>query len=278
MTCEHFCTQYKAEYLTSRKGNTVVAFAKLKDTKEREKAGLFLAEGIKLTEEAMSCHNKTTQVYALVVSETALDTVRALRCAEQALALAIKIYLVTAEVLEKISTEQAPQGVIAVCHRTFGRIQAFIPEGRYLLLDTIQDPGNLGTILRSAAAFGISGVVLYGCADPTSPKTVRASMGAVFRCPLLVTESLVDCMGMLKSQGHRILSAALSEDCLCAGKTELLATDCVVIGNEGHGISEEVLQNSDGILRIPMRSDTESLNASVAASLLMWEYYRTFEI
>lgn len=273
MTREECIARYHAEELRSRTGATVTMLSKLKDAKYREEYGLYLAEGVKLAEEALAAGMDTEMLF---VSEDGLQNDRILACLDAANEKRIPIKLASPEVFEKAATEKAPQGIIAVLHRRKNERTFAEPDARYFLLDTIQDPGNLGTILRSAVAFGADGLILYGCADPTGPKTVRASMGALFRCPVQITKDLVKTVQQLQKDGHRVLAAALGENSLCAGQAELRKNDCVIIGNEGHGVSPEIIDLCDGVIRIPMQTVTESLNASVAASVLLWEYYRTF--
>ncbi|MBQ3177620.1 MAG: RNA methyltransferase [Clostridia bacterium] len=275
MTREECIARYRAEELRSRTGATVTMLSKLKDAKYREEYGLYLAEGVKLAEEALTAG---MEMEMLFVSEDGLHSERILACLDAADAKRIPIKLATAEVFEKAATEKAPQGIIAVLHRRKTEEPFRDPEARYFLLDTIQDPGNLGTILRSAVAFGADGLILCGCADPTGPKTVRASMGALFRCPVQITKDLGETIRQLQKDGHRVLAAALGENSLCAGQAELQKNDCVIIGNEGHGVSQDNIDLCDGVIRIPMQAVTESLNASVAASVLLWEYYRTFGV
>jgi TrmH family RNA methyltransferase len=131
-------------------------------------------------------------------------------------------------------------------------------------------------MIRTAAAFGFRRVLLGGCADLYHPKTVRASMGALYRMQVDVCDRMEEALAVLQSQGHRILAAALEEDCLTLGKSPLYPDDCIVIGNEGHGVSPQVLACADAVVKIPMEPDAESLNAAGAAAVLMWEYYRAF--
>ncbi len=277
MTKEEFVRRFGAEYLKSRTGETVTRLAKLKDGKYRTEFGLYLAEGVKLTEEALDCVDRGLAVETVVVSEDGLENGRILAALEKAGARGVPIKLTSPEAFEKISTEKAPQGILTVLRGNGAAVPLELqPEGRYLLLDSIQDPGNLGTVLRSAVAFGCDGLILSGCADPTGPKTVRASMGALFRCPVLVTEDLPETVGQLRRMGHRVLATALGENDMLLGREELRPGDCVVIGNEGHGVGAETIEACDGVLRIPMAPGAESLNASVAASVVLWEYYRTF--
>ena len=275
MTREECIARYRAEELRSRTGATVTMLSKLKDAKYREEYGLYLAEGVKLTEEALAAGMETEMLF---VSEDGLQNPRITACLDAAYAGQIPIRLASAEVFEKAATEKAPQGIIAVLRRRKTEEDFADPDARYVLLDTIQDPGNLGTILRSAVAFGADGLILWGCADPTGPKTVRASMGALFRCPVQVTKDPAETVRRLQKDGHRVLAAALGENSLCAGQAQLKKNDCIIIGNEGHGVSPEIIALCDGVIRIPMQAVTESLNASVAASVLLWEYYRTFGV
>lgn len=273
MNRDTFLDRYHADYWKSRTGTSVAVLSKLADAKYRAEYRLFLAEGLKLTQEAL----RHAHPEIVLVSEDALaNDATFFALLDTAARLECRIVLTSPEAFSKISTEKAPQGIIAVLPLPTEEIVRCVSGGRYLLLDTIQDPGNLGTILRSAAAFGIDGVITCSSADPTSPKAVRASMGAVFRVPVWKTNHLADMVRLLRNDGHRVLAAALSENSLCAGEATLYANDCIVIGNEGHGIAEDVLAECTDVIHIPMTGDTESLNASIAASILLWEYMRVF--
>ncbi len=275
MTKEETMRRYDAEYLKSRTGETIAKLAKLKDGKYRAEYGLYLAEGIKLTEEALSVGGSGLKWEMVLVREDALEKERIPEALDKAATCGIPIKVTSPEAFEKVSTEKAPQGIIAVLRRTALSLTVK-PEGRYLLLDNIQDPGNLGTVLRSAVAFGCDGLILCGCVDPTGPKTVRASMGALFRCPVMTVEHLPDTVQMLRENGHKVWAAALGENDMVLGEVPLSASDCVVIGNEGHGVGADTIAVCDGVMRIPMAPGAESLNASVAASVVLWEYYRSF--
>ena len=199
---------------------------------------------------------------------------------------AARILVLPSQVFSKISTENAPQGIITVLaplgklHCRGGDVRsdrlASLRGKRVLAVDSVQDPGNLGTIIRTAAAFGYKRILLGGCADIYHPRTVRATMGTLFRMEIDVCSSLPESLAALQKDGHRILSAALADNSLCLGKDALRPDDCMVIGNEGHGVSAAVLSLSDGVVRIPMAEGTESLNAAGAAAVLMWEYFTTF--
>jgi TrmH family RNA methyltransferase len=147
-------------------------------------------------------------------------------------------------------------------------------DRRIIMLDEIRDPGNLGTIMRTAEAMGYRGIILSRCADIYNPKTIRAAMGGIFRLPLYVTDDGAECAKVMKAAGRRVIAAALGEHTLTLGGYEIAESDCAVIGNEGHGISDGVLSECTACVRIPMQGLAESLNASVAASCIMWEYSR----
>ena len=268
-----------AQRITSRTNPLVSNLAKLEQAKYRREQQLFLAEGWKLSQEAAG---RAEIRYILLRSDDG--------CADPAfidLAAAVpdprSVIVLPSSTFDKISTENAPQGIITVLapfrsiHKTWEEQACVSLKGvRVLAVDSVQDPGNLGTILRTASAFGYSDVLLGGCADVYHPRTVRASMGALFRMRIHICPDLSCALVSLKNAGHRIISAALAENVMTLGDESLAADDCIVIGNEGHGISEKVLAVSDAVMKIPMAAGTESLNAGTAAAVLMWEYYRTF--
>ena len=271
-----------AERITSRANPLVVALGKLSLAKHRAEQSLFLAEGIKLSEEAAGLPEIR---YILLRSEDGTADARVVSLASRAPAGA-RIIVLPPQVFEKISTENAPQGIITVLspltrlHRSGTGVSAGGDESlrgrRLLAVDAVQDPGNLGTIIRTAAAFGFTRVLVGGCADIYHPKTVRASMGTLFRMEIDLCASLTERLTALREDGRRVIAAALSDNSLVLGQDELRTDDCVVIGNEGHGVSAETLAVSDAVVRIPMAPGTESLNAAGAAAVLMWEYYKTF--
>ncbi len=256
--------------ITSRQNPLIVRLAKLSDRKYRRAEGLFLAEGVKLAAEALSAG---VVEYLLVTEENAgLDIVSRMDDLG-------RVVTVSPEVLEKVSTESAPQGMIAVCRvmdrlHTDARAAHPLSSGEaVMILDRVRDPGNMGTVMRSAEAFGNVHLLTSGCADIYNPKTVRGSMGAVFRVATTDFESTADAVQYARECGYRVLGAALDKNAVKLGEYELSPTDAVVIGTEGKGISEDVLEMCDGKLYIPM-SGGESLNCSVAASVIMWEMYR----
>lgn len=261
------------EYIRSKDNERVKLFSKLSLPKYRESEKLFLAEGVKLSREALDAG----LARYLLVSEERYEEAGVAGVVES-VPDGVQVLVLSAAAFSKVTTESAPQGIIAVCsfpdfHVSGERAVAKDLSGkRIIALDGIRDPGNLGTIFRSALAFGVDAVILGDCADIYSSKTVRASMGALFRLRAAVCGDLSSFLEKLKGDGRRILGAALSENSLTLGEYEKRSDDVVVIGNEGHGLSEKVLGVCDCIVKIPMTEFSESLNAGVAASVIMWEY------
>lgn len=156
---------------------------------------------------------------------------------------------------------------------TFGQIAGF--GEKFLALDHLQDPGNLGTIIRTADAFGADGILLSeGCADCYSPKVLRSTMGSVFRLPIWTVPDLAQTLKELHQAGFSTFGAALDETAICLGNFSFPQKSVAVVGNEGNGISRPVLDACQQTLYIPMKGETESLNAGVAASLILWEMCR----
>jgi TrmH family RNA methyltransferase len=169
--------------------------------------------------------------------------------------------------MESISPMQSPQGALFLCR--LPEKKAFCPKPGMLILDGIQDPGNLGTILRTADALQVPVVLLEGCADPYNHKTVRASMGAVFRTPV-VSATWQEVKKACAAAEIPVAVTALTERAKDL-RSAPLKTMAVVIGSEGRGVRQEILDDADAELIIPMNPDCESLNAAIAAAIVMWQ-------
>ena len=241
--------------ITSRKNPLLQQVKKLiSSRKEREEAGLFVADGTKLLEEAVRfCPGLDTVILSDGVQAQLPEHIRLVRVPE--------------DVMTSISPMESPQGAVFLCR--LPEKQAVSPKAPMLLLDGIQDPGNLGTMLRTADALGVPVVLLEGCADPYSHKVVRASMGAVFRTPV-VQSTWAETKAVLQGAGIPVAVTALSDRAkdIRQAKLEGMA---VVIGSEGRGVRPEILASADQELIIPMNPHCESLNAAVAASIVMWQ-------
>ena len=241
--------------ITSRKNPLLQQVKKLLSSKKaREEAGLFVADGTKLLQEAITYF-------------PGLDTVILSDGVEAQVPETVRVIRVPGDVMESISPMQSPQGALFLCR--LPEKKPFMPVPGMLLLDGIQDPGNIGTILRTADALDIPVALLEGCADPWSHKVVRSSMGAVFRCPVIQTdwETAKKACG---EAGISIGVTALSERAKDLRQSDLKSM-AVVIGSEGQGVRQEILANADAELIIPMNPHCESLNAGIAAAIVMWQ-------
>ena len=226
----------------------------LASRRERESAGLFAADGVKLLEEAVKWW-------------PGLDTVILSDGVEASLPDSVNVVRVPEDVMAWISPMETPQGALFLCR--LPEKQEFCPSPGMLLLDGIQDPGNLGTILRTADALEIPVALLEGCADPYSHKVVRASMGAVFRTPVIQT-TWEAAKAVLETAGIPIAVTALSQRAEDIRGAKL-GSMAVVIGSEGRGVRREILDSAGAELIIPMNPRCESLNAGIAAAIVMWQ-------
>ena len=241
--------------ITARKNPFLQQVRKLLSSrKEREAAGLFVSDGRKLLQEAVRYWD-------------GLDTVILSDGVEAEVPASVRVVRVPEEIMAYISPMETPQGALFLCR--LPEKKAFVPQKGMLLLDGIQDPGNLGTILRTADALDIPVALLEGCADPFSHKVVRASMGAVFRV-VPVQTTWEEAKAALKNTGIPVGVTALSDRAKDLRQTDLSGM-AVVIGSEGRGVRQEVLDSADAELIIPMNPHCESLNAAVAATIVMWE-------
>ena len=243
------------EYITSRKNPLLQQVKKLLSSRrEREKAGLFVADGTKLLEEAVKFY---PGLHTVILSDGV----------ETDIPEGVRVVCVPEDVMASISPMEAPQGALFLCR--LPEKTKFAPKAGMLLLDGIQDPGNLGTILRTADALEIPVVLLEGCADPYSHKVVRASMGAVFRTAV-VQSTWEEVRSACKAAEIPIAVTALSERAKDIREADL-SRMAVVIGSEGRGVRKEILENADHELIIPMNPRCESLNAGIAAAICMWQ-------
>ena len=229
----------------------------------RRSEGRFLAEGRKLCPELA----RGAQLETLFYTEDAMA-----RCPELA-DLPGEHYLVEDHVADKLADVGTHQGVFGVFRTPVHTLEEVRPGGRYLALERVQDPGNVCTILRTADAFDCDGVFLVNaCADPYSPKTARATMGAVFRRDVYQCTADELC-ALLQKCGLPLYGTALRNDTVSLRDAEL-SRAAVAIGSEGRGLSAELLSKCEKTIKIPMSPRCESLNAAVAASVVLWEMYR----
>ena len=243
------------ERITSRKNPLLQQVKRLLTSKkERQQTGLYISDGTKLLEEAIRY-------------EAGLEIVILSDGVEARVPDSVRLVRVPEDIMVSISPMQTPQGALFVCRMP--EPVPFTPRPGMLLLDGIQDPGNMGTILRTADALEIPVGLLEGCADPYSHKVVRASMGAVFRTPVVQT-TWETARNRCADAGISVAVTALSDQAVNLRRAALGAM-AVVIGSEGQGVRREILEQADAQLIIPMNPRCESLNAAVAAAIVMWQ-------
>ena len=247
------------ETLTSLKNQKVLTWRSLKEKKGREKEQSFLIEGTRMVREALS---SSFRVKALLLKE-GFDP-------GFPLPSDIPAWLLPEHVFQSVCDTKTPQGIAAVLE-----IQVREASGRLLLaLDGVQDPGNVGTIIRTADAAGFDGVLLSpDCADLFSPKVLRSTMGSIFRLGFSFPVSLPDALEKLKKDGFSVLSSQLDGDSFYARK-DVASSLVLIVGNEGNGVSEAVRKVATHRLCLPMHGGAESLNAAVAAGIMMYDLTR----
>ncbi|MGN1030004.1 MAG: TrmH family RNA methyltransferase [Butyricicoccaceae bacterium] len=239
----------------------------LRDRRYRSKQDEMVCEGPKMLAEALDSGIRVRTV----LLETGREADEALLARAQA--QGAQLCAVTKSLLGELSGVETPQGLVFTCARPLSTVERLAGAQRLMLLDGLQDPGNLGTILRTADAFAADGVILCeGCVDPASPKVVRATMGAVFRIPI-VSCPLAQAAELVRGLGLPLYATALAQDSVPLSRVPL-GKAAVIIGNEGRGVSAQALELCDRKIIIPMRGRAESLNASVAASIVLYEMTR----
>lgn len=231
----------------------------------RKKNQLFIVEGIRAVQEIP----KEIKIEYLVVSDTLDETVYNTLSAREVLVLPEDLFC-------EISDTQTPQGMLAVVkmpNRTLEEMCAL--DGPYLILENLQDPGNLGTIVRTAHAFNFKGIfVTKGSVDLYSPKVVRSTMSSLFYIPIMTDETIETYIEYLKAKGITLYTTALTEEAKPIQETVFEKRMALIIGNEGNGVSSYCLEETDHTVIIPMPGGAESLNASVAAAVCMYEMTR----
>lgn len=251
-----------AERITSRANPLMLHIRKLVSSRaHRAGSGEYIGDGVKLLAEAVRWQAPLTAV--VHTAEAALPE----------LPEDVRIVEVPPDVMQSISPMESPQGVLFLGRIPSGPPPERLPPGRYLALEGVQDPGNIGTILRTADAFGARGVFLLpGCADLYNPKTVRSTMGAIFRLPIW-RFTLTQLQEAAARSALAILGTALRSDTIDL-REAALQNSVILLGSEGSGLTGEALSICSQTLRIPMEEKCESLNVAAAAAALLWEGYR----
>ena len=251
------------ESITSRTNPLITRIRKLTgDRKYRRREGVMVCEGPKMLAEALRWGAGLETILWQTGTHPPAGIPQGVRQVE-----------VPGDLLRSVAPTETPQQVLFLARLPARALPEELTGSRYLVLDGLQDPGNLGTLWRTADAFGADGLLLLpGCADPWSPKTLRATMGAVFRCPVWTTGA-DELSALLKRSGIPIYGAALRDDTLDARAVDY-SRCAIAIGSEGRGLTDGVLALCDRTIKIPMSEHCESLNAAAAATVLLCEAAR----
>lgn len=254
--------------ITSKDNEIVKHIKKLKDKKERDEANEFVVEGIKMVEEAI---NEGANIKTVIVCDDCLGNSKIATDLLYEIAKENIIY-VSEKIFKLISGVMTPQGILAVIEKP-DTTNIDYKEDLYLILDNIQDPGNLGTIIRTADSINLKQIIIpKGSADPYNPKVVRSSMGAIFRVKIIETEELSQTVKEMKKHKIKILATDLRTDKSIYDVS--YEKSAIVIGNEANGVSRDVLNLADESIKIPMLGKTESLNAAVATGIILYNAVR----
>lgn len=273
--------RYNDIVITSRHNPLICEVSALLKKRERESAGRFIIDGAKLCCEYIRLIGAPVYLFLCESYKNRYDGM--LRALEEETGAQLFVTVVSDGAFTKLTEQKAPDGIIAVGESERLGYELLDCSGSYdfaseriIALCSLRDTGNVGTVLRTALALGYDRVLLSSdCADLLSPKTLRASMGAVFAIKVSVCEDLCDAVSFVRAAGRRVFCAELRENSLPLESIALSATDVFIVGNEGHGITPEVSAASNGSVYIPISEQSESLNAAVAASILMWHQRTT---
>jgi len=273
--------------LTSSQNPVIKEVRSLKNKSGREERGLFFIEGSRFVGEAVkeainavSCAGagilkKTADIRYIIVSDSFLGDSDSDELIDLCTGNGLKVYNVTDSLFKSVSDTQNPQGVLAVLAINIDLMnKAGQKNGILVILDSIRDPGNMGTIIRTADAAGCAGVVVTpGCVDLFNPKVLRSTMGSVFHIPVLHSASMKEAIAVCRQWGYKILASHL-DGSVSLFDADLSGNTAFIIGSEAEGIGEDAINGADVLVRIPMDGRAESLNAAVAAGIMIYEAVR----
>lgn len=257
------------EKITGKNNDVIKGVKKLfTSSKLRREQGLFVLEGARLVFDVL---NSFYEVKYFLITEKSFE--RYEEDAKRLADISEKSYLISEDIADRLSETQSTQGIFAVCKMKNEDVKIDL-NGKYIALDNVQDPGNLGTVIRTADALGIDGIITGGGCDVFNPKVLRSSMGSVLRMKIKHSQSLALFLDNLRKSGMSVYGT--SPDSNAEKITDVDFSDgCVcVIGNEANGITDDVRSSCSEIITIPMQGRAESLNASIAAAVVMWEMLR----
>lgn len=257
------------QVITSKENDLIKHIKKLADKKYRDKNNCYIVEGIKLVEEAIK---EEADIEKIIICEESTHTSEISKNLMYEIAKYDCVY-VTEKIFKTLTQVMNPQGIMAIIKKGAERPHIKYNEDIIVALDDIQDPGNLGTILRTVDSIGLKQIIVSkGTADAYNPKVVRSTMGAIFRVEIIEVENLKETIEAMKRNNYELVVTSL--------QTESSIYDIdynkkiIVIGNEANGVSKEIQDMADRKIKIPMLGKTESLNASVATAIILYEYIR----
>ncbi|MBK5242192.1 RNA methyltransferase [Clostridium sp.] len=255
------------EYIGSKDNSLIKEIKKLKEKKYRKDNNLFLVEGFRFTEEALDSDFEVAQIFISASGEFKYEN----SSVKKKIQKNTKVYSTSDSLFKSICDTEHPQGIIAIVRNKL--VEVRYEDGFYVLADKIQDPGNMGTIIRTAHAAGALGVIITkGTVDIYNEKTLRATMGSIFKMPIIYDSDLLT-VKKLRDDGFKLVTSSLECD-KNFYEIDLKGKVIISVGNEGNGISEDVYALSDLKIKIPMPGGAESLNAAVAASIMIYEVVR----
>lgn len=258
------------QFLSSAENINIKEVKSFKLKKNRDEKDLFIIEGTRSVGDAL---DSGVEFYKVFVSERFLEAnSRASRLIEK---FNCPVFLVRDSLFRKVSETENPQGILAIVFKSKITLDEEIEKTDFVLvLENVQDPGNVGTIIRTADAAGVGLVIVVGaCADVYSPKVVRSTMASLFNVPIIKIESVETCVDLLRDKGFKIYASSLESSLSCF-ESDLLGKCAILLGNEGNGLSHEAIGLADKSIHIPMKGEAESLNVSIAAGILMFEKLR----
>lgn len=256
--------------ITSKDNPVIKLYQRLSNSKkDRIQYGLFVLEGLRIVEDAL---REDSGISHLILTENAYE-----KLGEELFQADLrntKTIVVSNELGNKISQTMQTQGVFAICRIPVERKLEFTANGRYLVLFGLQDPGNAGMIIRTADALGMDGIIMSGSCDLYSPKVIRSTMGSIFRMNIAVENDKEALFKTLKDNGITACAAVIDSDAEKITQCSFSGGQAVFIGNEGNGLPREISESCDRRITIPMNGNINSLNAAMAAGIMMWELVR----
>lgn len=262
-----------SELITSR-DNKIVKYVSrlLSSTKSRRGSFEFVIEGARLCLDAVL---SSTEIVLLLYTKKA--KIKYSEQFEKISKCANNSYVVSDEIMEYLSDTQSPQGILCICKMVDRKaeLDRINNNGKFIALENVQDPSNMGTILRTAEALGINGIIISkDSCDIYNPKVLRGSMGAVFRIPIFIAENIAEKIAELNKNGFTSYASVPNRGVTNVNKTSFKAGSIIAIGNEGNGLATDTINVCTRTITIPMPGRAESLNAATAASIMMWEMVR----